>query len=641
MPRPGGGRGWIPAAAIVLFVLGTASDLVLEPRRDTLDAIPDTLRALVAAVVVFGVTGLGVTRTLLPHVLRRHEALWVLPAGACVSGLVLMLLGFCGLPFVVSLAVVLLAGLALSVRSVRRDGPPALGPAAEWRWPLFLGLALVAMVLTPMVMQLHFAGVTGEGSDAHLAAGTANFLQHAYPTSVETSLPVDRMPLLWKSKFPIYYAFGAVAQVSGLETWQAFMPLIAVLLALAACGLFLLARETFGASLPVALVAMGIAGFDRMVLHTGMNPYFNQTWGYMAMSFALVLTAVLMRADVARDDRRRAAALLAIFLAVVTFAYPLAMPIAALPLLVFLWRERKRRLREGLPVPRVRSLWRGPKSLLWLVPAALLLAVPVNGALEKLYTAGGFVLDPSRTLQNWAGDMRSFIPLNHFMNLPDDDTLRLLVIPIVWLAFKELRRQPRELYIGLGGLLAFGLVEAMIFRQREYGYYFHFKILAFLMPLVLVIAAVATARIRRWGPYLLAAFAIATAFGARAELEATGHQLNNEVVALEDWASELPRDASIRLDMAGGVQLWAAYFLADRRTCSEAPITNTDYPHVPFSRKADYVLVHTDATRPAEAAGVALRHNDGFDLYAMDPGVTGPDRCSRKQLSRVTEAKVG
>src|ERR1043165_3916573 len=40
---------------------------------------------------------------------------------------------------------------------------------------------------------------------------------------------------------------------------------------------------------------MGVAGFDRMALHTGLNPYFNQTWGYMAMPFALVCGWALVR----------------------------------------------------------------------------------------------------------------------------------------------------------------------------------------------------------------------------------------------------------------------------------------------------------------------------------------------------------
>ncbi len=635
-PKP-----WWAAVLIILFVLGTASTFAKPPRREVLEAVPDTLRALLAALVVFGVTGLGVTRRLLPRSLRRHEALWVLPTGACVTGLSLTALGFAALPFVASLIVVLVAGTALSVWSVRREGLPALGAAAELRWPAFLALALVATALIPMVMELHFASVTGTGSDAHMAAGSANFLQHAYPTSTDPSLAIDRMPLLWKSKFPIYYAFGAVAQVAGLQTWQALVPLVAVLLAMAAVGMYLVAREVLGAGLGVSLAAMGFAGFDRMVLHTGLNPYFNQTWGYLATPFTLVLAWVLVRPGETREDRKRTGALLAIFFGIVAFAYPLAAPIAGLPLVVFLWHERRRRLREGLPVPRLRGLYRGPRSLIWMIPAGLLLAVPVNGVLEKIYTAGRLALDPGRSLESWAGDLRAFIPMDYFINLPDNGFFRLLIIPIVVLAYRELRRQPRELFYGLGGLLAFGLLEAAIFRKREFGFYFHFKILAFIAPLLLVVAAVAAGRIRRWGPYLLTAFAVATAFSAQAELEATGLQLGKPTTQLASWARELPEDASIRLDMTGGQQLWGAYFLAERRVCSEHPLLNTDYPRVPFSRKADYVVVSTETPRSPDATGPALRSNQGYELYRMSPSVPGPDRCSQRQLSRIAEREVG
>ena len=121
--------------------------------------------------------------------------------------------------------------------------------------------------------------------------------------------------------------------------------------------MFLLARDLLGAPAWVALFAMGFAGFDRMVLHTGLNPYFNQLWGQMTLPFTLVLAWWVVRPGEA--DRRDAGILLAIFLLVTAFAYPFVLPIAAMPLVVFLWRERRRRIAEGRPVPRIRSLYRG------------------------------------------------------------------------------------------------------------------------------------------------------------------------------------------------------------------------------------------------------------------------------------------
>jgi hypothetical protein len=624
------------AAAIVAWGAYVAYDLALPPRRDILDPLPDTLRALAAAVVLFGVCGFGVTRLLLPESLRRHELLWVLPVGACVSGLALMALGFCGVPFALNLVAVLVGGAALAVLAVRRAGPPARG--AGLGWPVFLAAAAVAVALMPMVLEMHFATVTGTGSDAHLAAGTANFLQHEYPTGDDAWLPVDSMPLLWKSKYPIYYAFAGVAGLSGLETWQALAPLAAVLLALAAIGMFLVARDLLGAGVAVAACAMGIAGFDRMVLHTVLHPYFNQTWGAMAMPFALVLAWWLVRPGEPPEQRRRTAGLLAIFLLVLALAYPLALPIAAMPLPVFLWRERRKRIAEGRPVPR---LYRGPRSLLWLVPAGVVLLVPLIGVIEKLRSAAVIVLDLDHPLIGWAGDLPAFIPLAHFFNLPDDLVFRLAIVLVVALAFLELRRhQPRTLALGIGLVLAVALVEAYSFRQRAYGQYFHFKILAFVAPVLLVLAVVHAGRLRRAGPVVLAAFVVATGFAARDELRDTGLQLGQSTVALADWARELPRDASVRLDMAEAEQLWGAYFLAARRTCATQPLLDSDYPHVAQSRKADYAVASLASPRPREAIGPALRVNHGYRLYRLDPALPGPDRCSYEQRSRVSESDI-
>ena len=60
---------------------------------------------------------------------------------------------------------------------------------------------------------------------------------------MDAALPVDQVPLVWRSKQAIYYAFAAVATVSGYETYQVLSTLCALLLAFAAVGLYVLARE--------------------------------------------------------------------------------------------------------------------------------------------------------------------------------------------------------------------------------------------------------------------------------------------------------------------------------------------------------------------------------------------------------------
>ena len=193
------------------------------------------------------------TRLWLPAGLRRHEALWILPVGAIGSALELALLAYAFVPFDVALGIVLVANVALGVYAWRRDpglksrsAPP---DAASWRMlavPLVLALLIGAIALLPM-FRGGFVTVIGNGSDAHLAVGTAQFLQKNGPSDVDADQAVDRVPLVWRSKPPIYLAFGAVARIAGMEPYAVIATLAAALLALAALGFWLLARELLGA----------------------------------------------------------------------------------------------------------------------------------------------------------------------------------------------------------------------------------------------------------------------------------------------------------------------------------------------------------------------------------------------------------
>jgi hypothetical protein len=85
-------------------------------------AVPPLLRAGLAAVGLFAVGGLGLTRLLLPGGLRRYEALWVLPVGACAVALCETILGFAHVPFHLSLALTIAAGVAVPAVAWRRGG---------------------------------------------------------------------------------------------------------------------------------------------------------------------------------------------------------------------------------------------------------------------------------------------------------------------------------------------------------------------------------------------------------------------------------------------------------------------------------------------------------------------------------------
>jgi hypothetical protein len=629
-----GRRGQLALAGLLVVAVGAlVVHFDVPPRTDALKPIPDALRVLGAFVVLFGVTGFGVTHLLLPDRLRRYELLWVLPAGACSTGLTMTVLGFAHVPYAVNLPLTALAGLALSVAAVRHRGWPEREDARRLAWPAFLAVLVLVTALIPMISIQHFAGPVGEGSDAHVATGAANFLQHAYPTSVDVHQPINQMPQTWRSKFPIYYAYAGVATISGLATWQAMAAIAASLLALAAIGLFLVAFEVFGAPAGIALAAMGLAGLDRMALHTVIHPYFNQTWGFFALPFTLALGWAAVQPGLSRRARSAAWALLAIFALVLVLAYPLAAPIPAVPLLVFILSAWRRRVRAGERV-RIRDLYRGWRSLLWIVPLAVLLAFPAVGVYQKVDGAIT-VLSPGHSLASWGGDLQSYIPFDQFFSLPHGPEGAILFALVAALTVLGLRGRDRAIQFGLGGLLVVGIAVAVYLRHRAFGYYFHFKLLAFIGPLVVLIAAIGAGRLRRAGIVALAILAAATFYSDEQEIRHNGLQVMPEMLALSGWAQSLPPHATVRLDMPGNVQIWVAYFMDSRPLCSQTPLLGTDYSHVPISRKADFILAAIAGGHPHDATGPPITGNGMFALWREKPSVPGPNRCSFRRQSRI------
>jgi hypothetical protein len=59
----------------------------------------------------------------------------------------------------------------------------------------------------------------------------------------------------------------------------------------------------------------------------------------------------------------------------------------------------------------------------------------------------------------------------------------------------------------------------------------------------------------------------------------------------------------------------------------QLPLLNTDYPHVPVSRKADYIVATIDTGRPADAIGYPLRQNAGYRLYRENRQLPVPARA--------------
>ena len=627
--RPGRSARWIAALALAAIAAAlVARDAGVQGPA----ALPDVLRAGAATVVVFGICGWAPARLLVPPALAAWRPLFLLPFGAVTCGFALTVLGFAAVPFKPALVIVLAAAAGAGLAAHRR----AAGPPARDRDRLALGgVAAVALLIAALALVPTFrsgvATVTGFGSDAHQVTGSATFLQHNYPASVDADYPIDRVPLTWRSKFPIYYALGAVATVSGLEPWQVLMTVSAILLALAATGFFLIARWAFGAPAGFAAAAMAVAVLDRWVFHLALHPYYNQLWGMLTLPFSLVL-------GYAWVNERSARTLLA-FAAVTAMgalAYPLMLPFPLLTVAGFLL------LHPDRPSLDPRRLWHGRRSLAWLIPVGLLLAVPLYGVAEKFADALVILGDPSDRLIGWQGDLRHFPPAGEFFALPAIPAAPAAITAILVMAGLCLWRVPRRLGIPLAAVLGLALVWAVWFRSVRYGQYFYFKILSFTAPQILTIAIAGLAILpRRTLTKALAAGATAAMCAgallvARDEIAISFDQLQPQVVELRDWSEALPPGASVRLDTVPNKQLWEAYFLSDRPLGSARPIT--DYPHVPYSEGADYALDETLRPPPADAVGPPLRRNSALRLWRLRPGLR--DTTSRRQVQVITEVSL-
>ncbi|HEX4108411.1 MAG TPA: hypothetical protein VHX88_09775 [Solirubrobacteraceae bacterium] len=606
------------------------------------EALHPALRVILASLGLFAVCGYGVVRLALPASLRRHEPLWILPVGACAASVLMTLLGYAHLPYHVNLWLTIAAGAALSLYAAFRCGPLPRAPGG-WGGVLAAayGAALLGFIVLIPLLRADFATVTGTGSDAHLAAGSAQFLQHYTPGSFHVASPVDTIPLQWRSKVPIYYVFAAVSSLAGLQTFQVLSTLEAVMLALMVVGFFLLCRDVMGMGVLAAIAASAIVGLDRMVVHTITHPYYNQTWGMFTIPFGLVLA--WSATSRTRSGGWPGFVLLVLVLGVCAFAYPLAAPIPAGALVVFWWFERRGQRRRGEPVadlhPRVLwgRIYHGPKSLLPIVPIALLLIIPIRGVWEKISSGWNVVFDPLISLKGWGGDLSGYFPEGQYFGLPTSHWLAILAAPMVIAVVLALRGRPRPLGWGLLAIFAVGLLGALWFRIRPHGYYFEYKLLCFTAPVLIVVVVAGLERLKLVGA-LLGIGWLALAFGAaRAEIKPLGPELSPSMIDLQHLNRAVPDGASIRLDMDPPLQLWVAYMLADHPVCSQTPLLNTAYPHVPESRKADYILADYQLVHPFDALGPPVRLiGPEFRLYRENPDTPGIDRCSTKRVQTVT-----
>ena len=209
------------------------------------------------------------------------------------------------------------------------------------------------------------------------------------------------MPLVWRSKTPIYYPLAAVATLSRAGAVEAFPVVAACSLALAAAGFYAArpprARRASGRP-PCRDGASSVssASWSTPAIH----PYFNQLWGLVALGPMLLFGLRLIEAP-----NRRDAVLLALFAALGLAAYPLMILFPAVILAGAAVVER-RAGRLCLPArPRMPRGWPARLALaaaaLVAIPAA---AVVAAGILEKAASAADLLLGASRW-PSGAGDL--------------------------------------------------------------------------------------------------------------------------------------------------------------------------------------------------------------------------------------------
>lgn len=648
------------AAVVLAFLIALA--IALGAHSKGVAVLPTVLRTGVVCLVLFAVWGYAPAAWLVRGGLRPYRPLFVLPLGAVLGSLALTVLGLLHVPFAVNLPVVVVAGAALSAYAWRRRVPVPRDPELGRRIvvPFILAFCIATISLCP-IFRVGFATVPGENGDAVLVAGSATLVEHAPPQSTRYDLPINHIPLEWRSKYPIYYALAAVATLAGQSPIAAFAPVVAMMLGLTAFGFFVFARYALRAPPWIALLAMFLLPLDRIIMYLAIHPYYNELWGQFALPFFLLAGWQFLS-----EPSRVSLVLLVVFGVMALFAYPLVIPFPVfffVPSVIVMWRRARARGTTPGWLAAVsggrasgesgRARWRA----WWWIPALVVLvplaAVLGRGFLEKSFAALD-VLAPGTNLSGWGGPGLGEIPGPKFFGLPSGWTIDYVVMGIILLiAAYGLTRIRSAARAPLTAMLIAGAVVGIYFRVRVDGQLFWFKDMSFLGPYVLLAAFVGLgtlvaargsdrgAMLRRAGGLagIAAALVIVPTSGAR-EINQTYDNATPGILQLARWNTELPRGTSIRIDVpASGYQLWTMYMLYDHPLCALDPLGGF-FPSPVYGRKADYVIAERTQGRPADAIGAPLLHNHMFELWRMNPDVPGPSDASRN-LGSVSEIGLG
>ncbi len=628
---------WWPVAAAALGLVALAAWEHAEFSAGASRAAGDAVRGALACGALFGACGYALARLCVPPELRPHGPLIVFPVGAAVSAIVLAALGLAHVPFGVSLPLVLAMGAASGIAVRLRLGPWRVAGAGLLR-PAYVAAVVAVVALSP-VWRTGFSTVVGQNGDVVLAVGSAQLVKEAPPTAIRPEMPIDRIPLVWRSKYPIFYSLAAVSELSGLSVVATFPLVAAALLAMASFGFFLFARYALRAPPWAALAVMAAVGLGRLPLHIADHPFYNELWALFALPFILTAGAAFLRAPSGAS-----LALLAVFGAIGTFAYPLMLPFPILFLAVWAWRERA----------HLRPFLRRPDGSAWVwVPATVaglaVLAVLIRGVVEKAASAA-VALSPWGDLSAWSGPGLRHLPFHRAFGLLDPGgavLVGLLLAVLLAAAAWGVWRSAPDARVPFAVTLVAGLAAAAYLDHRTQAELFYFKAMGMLAPLVVTAAVVGLADVVRRRPPLgvaaaaaAAALVVVAATSTRRELIGTDDYASRYVLEIHDWARALPADASVRIDIGpGGHQLWADYMLSPRRVCALRPLVGF-FPYAQPGRKADYILTLSEQRRPADAAGAPVFANEQFRMWRMRAGVPGPDVCTPRMTDSITKVNI-
>ena len=616
-------------------------------------AVPESVRTMAAFVVLCAVCGYAPARLLLPPSMLAHLGLFVLPFGAGCAGLALTMLGFAAVPFEVSLPVVLAVG-AVSALAVRLRAGPAEPPPAELEragsrlvrlvLPGWIALLAVAIALIP-TFRSGIATVIGQNGDAVQAVGVTEILRDAAPPDeLHPEYALDRVPGVWRSKYPIYYVGTAVNSLTGLESYETFSIVCAGMYGLLALAFFAFAFYVLRAGPVASLAVMALVPLSRWVLYLAIHPFYNQLWGL----FLLALIYVFGVRFLLEPSRRLAIAAL-LFSALGAFAYPLMVPFPAIVLGLAAFEIRRRRRAAGEPVRWLSALrLPRPRSVLVWVPLVLIslpfVLVLTVGVVEKLGDVSEVLL-PGTDLTDWRG-ADPYLDFPAFFGIPGGSVLSAIgAAAVIAIGAMRTWTLPREIGRPLLAAAAAGLLGAAYFRLREGGELLYFRTLSFSAPFLLAAAVAALAeparwapRIRRAAPVALAVLAVCTLAGTRSEIATTYPQLTPELIELGEFSDRIPASASIRIDLPpDAYALWARHFLYEHPLSVSDALRDSVFAHPPEGRKADYLLAAA-GPRPPDATGAPIAANAAYALYEMKASVPGPDRSSHRLIDSYADS---